>query len=370
MNSQTQTEPFIADGNGLDAEMGEVIEAMIARSATSELHSPLFERLFGPVPSTNSIRVLSLDGGGARGIISMSVVVELVKRSGRTVSELFDHVAGTSTGSILACALVAPHPGNPAVARWQAQPCFAAYIVAIQKVLSVRGVRERLHAANLFEPKFFNDALNEELHRVIGDSMLSEAILGITVPAYEITDRRAVLFSAADARSSAEHDFKLWEVARASSAAPTLFEPHEMYSRTGVRHVLIDGGVIANNPSMAAFTDIERRGESRDIAMMSIGTGAASYEFGWPEVQHWGIAQWARPMLRLLLDSSSQAVDFELRHVLGKRRYLRFQIDIPRKAEALDDASDVNVDRLLTLGQELIKRNDEMLDQACELLVR
>lgn len=347
-----------------------IFEAAVERSATASSHVPLFSRLFGPKPGADAVRVLSLDGGGVRGIISALVVLEIVNRTGRPVTELFDHVAGTSTGSILACGLTAPHPDDPSRARQTAEECFTSYLNLAKVAMAREGMREHLHAPNLFSPKFHNAGLNRTLMTAIGDSFLSEAVLELTVPAYEILTRRTLLFSRSDARLHPSHDFKMWEVARASSAAPTYFEPHEMMSRQGDRHVLIDGGVIANNPAMAAFADIERRGESRDMVIVSIGTGAASREFGWPEVQHWGTAQWARPIVSLLLDSSSQAIDFELRHVLGRTRYNRFQLTLPHEAEALEDVSDENIDRLVHLGQQLVRTNDAEIDQVCELLVR
>ena len=347
-----------------------IFERVVERSATSSSHVPLFDRLFGPRPGLDAVRVLSLDGGGVRGIISSMVFLEIVKRTGRPITELFDHVAGTSTGSILACGLTAPHPDDPSKPLHTAEECFATYLGSAKVAMGRDGIREHLHAANLFSPKFHNEGLNRSLREGIGTSLLSEAVLDLTVPAYEIVSRRAMLFSRSDARAHPSHDFRLWEVARASSAAPTFFEPHEMVSRAGGRHVLIDGGMIANNPSMAAFADIERRGESRDMVIVSIGTGAASREFGWPEVQHWGVAQWARPIVSLLLDSSSQAIDFELRHVLGRTRYHRFQLTVPHEAEALDNVTDENIDRLLHLGQQLVKTSDEEIDRVCELLVR
>jgi uncharacterized protein len=346
------------------------MSSRLERSATASFHTPLFDRLFGTVAKPDAVRVLSLDGGGVRGIISAMVVVELVKRAGRPIEQLFDHLAGTSTGSILACGWAAPDPLNPTKARWSAQDGFDAYVKSTTVAMGIAGMRGHLHAANLFSPKFYSDGLNGSLHAAIGDGFLSETVVDVTVPAYEISKRAAFLFSTRDAKADLGHDFKLWEVARASSAAPTFFEPHLISNLLDEQFVMVDGGFVANNPAMAVFADIERHGESRDMVIVSIGTGAASRHFEWPEIRDWGVAQWARPMLRLLLDSSSQAIDFELRHVLGKNRYHRFQIPIPPESEPLDDVTPENLDRLIELGSQLITINDRHLDEVCALLVR
>jgi uncharacterized protein len=342
----------------------------VQRSATASFHTPLFDRLFGGEVRQDAVRVLSLDGGGIRGIMSAMVVVELVRRAGKPIEQLFDHLAGTSTGSILACAWAAPDPADPTKARWTAQDGFEAYVKSSKSALGLAGLRGHMHAANLFSPKFHNDGLNNALSESIGDCFLSETVVDLTVPAYEIGTRAAFLFSTRDAKADLAHDFKLWEVARSSSAAPTLFEPHLIRNRLNERFVMVDGGLIANNPAMAVFADVERRGESRDMVIVSIGTGAASRDFDWPEIQDWGIAQWARPMPRLLMDASSQAIDFELRHVLGKNRYRRFQTPIPPEAESLDNASQQNIARLMELGERMIAANDAQLDEVCRLLVR
>jgi uncharacterized protein len=342
----------------------------LPRSATASFHTPLFDRLFGSAIQQDAVRVLSLDGGGIRGIISATVVVELVKRTGLPIEKLFDHIAGTSTGSILACGWAAPDPDHPTKARWSAQEGFDNYVNSANSAMAVEGLRGHAHAANLFSPKFYNHGLNEALRSGIGDCFLSETVIDITVPAYEIGTRSAFLFSTRDAKADLAHDFRLWEVARASCAAPTLYEPHLIKNRIDEQFVMVDGGFIANNPAMAVFADIERRGESRDMVIVSIGTGAANRDFDWPEIRDWGVAQWARPMLRLLLDSSSQAIDFELRHVLGKNRYRRFQTSIPPESESLDDVSVQNIDRLVELGTELIASSDAQLDEVCALLVR
>ena len=63
------------------------------------------------------MRVLAIDGGGIRGLIPALVLTELERRAGRRTFELFDLIAGTSTGGILACALCAPEPLPPTIVK-------------------------------------------------------------------------------------------------------------------------------------------------------------------------------------------------------------------------------------------------------------
>jgi uncharacterized protein len=347
------------------------IDAAIERTATAKFHVPLFERLFGSAPHADAVRVLCLDGGGIRGVISAVFLTELTQRTGKPITELFDHIAGTSTGSILAAFLTTPRLDDPTKPRYTAAEVLQGYLTVTKDIFALKGLREHVHSANLFVPKYHNDAFNGALSSMIGEAYLSESVLDVTIPAYSLSERDAHLFSSRDAKAHASHDYKLWEVARASSAAPTYFEPHLISNRTGEKSfALIDGGVVANNPGMCAFADVERHGESQDIVMVSVGTGTAKKEFAWPGVQHWGVAQWARPILSLLMDASSQAIHFELRHVLGSPRYRRFQVEIPHEAEAIDNVSETNLAMLTLLGQEMVRGNDREIDQICAILVR
>jgi uncharacterized protein len=361
------SETFFNDEPSLEPR----IDAAVERTATAKFHVPLFERLFGPTPQAEAVRVLCLDGGGIRGVISAVFLTELTQRTGKGITELFDHIAGTSTGSILTALLTTPHPADPVKPRYTASEVLEGYLTATKGIFALKGLREHVHAANLFVPKYHNDAFNDLLSTMIGEVYLSDCVLDVTIPAYSLSDRDAHLFSSRDAKAHASHDYKLWEVARASSAAPTYFEPHLITNRTGDKTFpLIDGGVVANNPGMCAFADVERHGESRDVVMVSVGTGTAKKEFEWPGVQHWGVAQWARPIFSLLMDASSQAIHFELRHVLGAPRYRRFQVAIPHEAEAIDNVTEENLALLASLGREMIRENDREIDHICELLVR
>ena len=90
----------------------------------------------------------------------------------------------------------------------------------------------------------------------------------------------------------------------------------------------------------------------------------------WELVKEWGLTQWARPILDLLFSSASEAVDYQLRHLLGPERYHRFQAPLVNCSHRLDDASPTNVAGLQEVAAKMIATQSAELDHLAHLLVR
>src|SRR4051794_26854596 len=164
------------------------------------------------------MRVLSIDGGGIRGLIPALVLAEIEQRTGRRVAELFDLVAGTSTGGILACALT--RPGADGKPRYTAAELTELYITEGPKIFHHTLLHTVESAAGVFDEKYENSGLRHALDHYLGATMLGETLVPIFVTAYDIENRRAFFF-----RTGGEWDYRLADVALATSSAPTYFEP-------------------------------------------------------------------------------------------------------------------------------------------------
>jgi uncharacterized protein len=296
------------------------------------------------------VRVLAIDGGGIRGLIPALVLAELERRSQRRTWQLFDMIAGTSTGGILACALCAP----------EALP--AAQLVALYEEegpeIFDRSLFQRIRSADgLLDEKYDSAALDRALQRFLADKRLSETRPDLIVPAYDTAAPGPYFFKSRKARESAEDDFPLSVVARATSAAPTYFEAAEVGPRS-----LVDGGVFAVNPAMSAFAEVLRFQPTADITLVSLGTGERTRKRRFDEVKDWGLAEWARPILDVVFDGISDAVDYQLRQTLDERRYWRLQTELTRASDALDDASEENLEDLRGHAEELIRERSADLD--------
>jgi uncharacterized protein len=296
------------------------------------------------------MRVLSIDGGGIRGIIPALVLAELERRSGRRTFELFDLIAGTSTGGILACALCAPDP-------LPAERLVALYEEEGPKIFD-RSIWQRIQSADgLLDEKYEAEALDRALERFLADKLLSEAVPDLIVPSYDTAVPGPYFYKSREAREQPDRDARLSRVARATSSAPTYFEP----LRAGERS-LIDGGVFAVNPAMCAYAEVLRDSRDAEVTLLSLGTGERTQGRPWEEIEDWGLAKWARPIIDVVFDGVSDAVDYQLRHALGDGRYWRLQAELTRASDDLDDATEPNLRELRAHAEELIAARSGDID--------
>jgi patatin-like phospholipase/acyl hydrolase len=310
------------------------------------------------------VRVLSIDGGGIRGIIPAIALAELEARAGKPAAELFDLIAGTSTGGIIALALARPgEDGRPA---WSAAKLVELYEQEGPEIFSRPLAHEVRTIRGLVDEKYPSDGLDAALGRYLGDSRLSESLTNVLVTAYETERRKPFFFKSAAALTDPARDFTMAAAARATAAAPTYFEPSRLEAGgTADYFSLVDGGVFATNPAMCAFAEVARHKPGAEVVMLSLGTGQLTRPLPYDDVKDWGLVEWARPILDVVFDGVSDTVDYQLDQLLGDGRYWRLQVALDGGAsDDLDDASAENLRRLKLKGEELVADSKRELDAA------
>jgi uncharacterized protein len=313
------------------------------------------------------VKVLCIDGGGIRGLIPALVLAEIERRTGRRTAEMVDLVAGTSTGGILACGLTRPGPdGRP---RFSAEELAGIYVEEGPKIFHRSLLKRVFSVGGWVDERYEDDGLNAALERYLGDDLLSQALVEVFITAYDIHDRFAFFFRSARARNDPAYDFTLADVARATAAAPTYFEPAAITDRAGDHtYPLIDGGVYAVNPSMCAYADVVRSGRRDELALMlSLGTGAHTRAYTFEQARWWGQLGWARPVLDMVFDGVADTIEFEA-GTLMEDRYVRLQTALDLASDDLDDASAANLANLRTEAERLIAASGPELDRVCAIL--
>jgi uncharacterized protein len=313
------------------------------------------------------VRVLSIDGGGIRGVIPAVVLGEIERRTGRSVPELFDLVAGTSTGGIIALGLTAP--GDGGAPRWRAADLLELYRREGGKIFS-RSLWQRIRTVDgVLGEKYPAAGLEAALARYFGDVRLRDAMTPVLVTSYELERRRPFFFRSQRAAADPSYDYPMRSAARATSAAPTYFPPPLIVNEAdGERYALVDGGVFANNPSMCAYAEILARDRSAEVLMVSLGTGQLNRPIHYEDAKDWGLLGWARSIFDVVLDGVSDTTDYELEQLLGDR-HTRLQIELVGASDDLDDASPENVANLEAKAAELIAASEAEIDRVCAALV-
>jgi uncharacterized protein len=315
--------------------------------------------------SEGTYRVLALDGGGIRGLIPARVLAAIETQMGRRISEMFDLLAATSTGGILALGLTKPDAVGKS--EFTAADMCELYVNEGARIFPHSIIHEVETLHGLDDARYPAAPTEGILDQRFGRTMLSEALTEVVIPSYDLSLPGPYFFKREYAVSEPRWDVPMALAARATSAAPTHFDPAILPAAEGREdHALIDGGTFANNPTLAGYVDALRlkRPEQR-IVVVSIGTGLPAQTPGSGPIpvsatnaRDFGLIRWARPILEVVLDGVPKTVQYQMLAIqaadpnaLG---YYRLQSDLPTASHALDDGSSTNCARLLADADALI----------------
>jgi patatin-like phospholipase/acyl hydrolase len=314
--------------------------------------------------SERPFNVLSIDGGGIRGIIPAVVLTELERRAGRRVADVFDLVAGTSTGGILAAALSVRDEDG--ALRWTAEQLIDLYISEGPEIFSQSLTDKILNPLGLLDEHYDDKALQRAIDKYIGDARLTELATDVLLTAYDTEGRAPFFFKSHVAAGAQSWNHRVSDAVRATVAAPTYFEPHLLTTATQ-RFSLVDGGVFANNPAMSAYAEADRIAPKRPVRIVSLGTGSLNRRYPYEDVKGWGVVEWIRPLIAAVFDGQSDAVTMQLDELLDDRHH-RFQIELNGASDDLDDVRPENLEALRGLGDALVEGATAELDRVVEAL--
>ena len=310
-------------------------------------------------------RILSLDGGGIRGVIEAVILAEVEKIVKVPLNRYFDLIAGTSTGSILATAIALGKKSEEIIQLYRQR---GKLIFPYTSLFSL----QRLNLIMRYgpsAPKYSDKGLIEALQAEFGNTKLGDIKSPkLLITAYDTLDRQFIVFKN-------WQDYKpwinspLWEICVCSSSAPTFFPAH-LLTTEDKTYSLIDGGIGANNPSACAIAEALRlENPIKDISVLSIGTGDGNQVIPYAKVRGWGIIQWIWQgrLIEVIMDASADVNDYISKEVMSPpemkkeaaSRYFRLQPKITK--DAIDDASDENIDRLIMLAKDYVQQNKDLL---------
>ena len=278
-----------------------------------------------PSPWEGRCQVLSLDGGGLRGIFSAAAIAALEEDLGSPALDHFDVVTGTSTGGLIALALANGIPARSIV---------EFYVKEGPQIFRHPRLRTLRH---LLRSKYDGRALESAMRRQLGDRVLADSTVRLVIPAFDLTRRLIYIFKTPHhPRLRRDGNVPMWEVALSTAAAPTYLPAHTLERD---RSVLADGGVWANNPCLLGVAEaVSVLGAPlTGVRVLSIGTTDAVKCLP-ARVRHGGIVQWARgnSLIEALLSGQSTGAVAITSHLLGRPNVLRLDPIVPAGLLHLD----------------------------------
>ncbi len=311
------------------------------------------------------LKVLSWDGGGIRGLFSLHVAQAVDKKMGGS-ADLVEQAAwltGTSTGGIIALALASGSTLQDAIDLYQnngRQIFKKDYWSLWRKIRS------------LWEETYTDTGLVQQLHTTLGvDTKFQDLHKSVVITSYDLLggDVRKPTPYIFNSLDPSLQTVDIWKAARATSAAPTYFDPYSGFEG----HVLIDGGVIANHPGGVAISEIlslytleERDDILKQIDMVSFGTGIFYKPMTPAEAKDMGKLDWAGPISGVMMAGASELVNEGLQIKLGNR-YVRLNATLDHPIP-LDGVSFEELQALETLALTYVEANPEVIDRAAKLM--
>lgn len=341
----------------------------------------------------NKIRILSLDGGGIRGIITCVILkyieeqLQKLDHPNAKIGNYFDLVAGSSTGGLLASIILFPDKAGKA--RFSVEEALDLYAKKGDDIFNVNFWRHMVNPFGLFNEKISEKSLEKQLLDIFGHLELKDLIKPCLITSYDIRERKAKLFASHEAHAPLEN-FLVKDVCRATSAAPTYFEPARIKSCYNQEFTLIDGGVYANNPALCAYAEARKIAFSKvldneekpdypsvnDMIIISVGTGTVLKPYYFKDFENAGKIKWISPLIDMLLSSNAETVDYNLQKMfesLGPRNRLNYHRLMPSLKNAspeMDDTSKKNIYELIQTGLHFVENNQEELNKIAKKLIK
>jgi uncharacterized protein len=335
-----------------------------------------------------TFNILTIDGGGLRGIVPTRILQKVEELTGKPILDTFDMVAGTSTGGLIASCLTLRNETKHNRPKYNLQDIAEIYIQKGKVIFPIRsGIWKFLYGfTDLFLPAYSAIGIEKVLKQFVSDQRIKDSLRPILVSTYDLNGNRPVFFKSSEADGDETANARIHDVCRATSAAPT-YLPAYTFNYKGKQLTGIDGGVYVNNPTMAAIAEISKYGHGgfykkkdgspvdiEDIRVLSLGTGSYSGAITRKEAVRWGELQWVTRITDIMMRGVSQTTDYDSSEMLPDGNYLRLDIDI--KDEEYSDMADarritreyleIEVKKQITENKEKVKELRQFLSNISE----
>lgn len=317
------------------------------------------------------MKVLSIDGGGVRGIIPARILKEIETRTNKPISKLFNIVSGTSTGGLLTLAITKPNTqGNP---EFSAENLVDLYMERSKEIFAKPSIIRKIKTGfGLWGSKYDRAAYDKILLQIFKDTLLSQSLCPIFIPIYSLGNSKPFIASSYFATRNKENDFYLRDIAGAASAAPTYFDPKKFRSPNSTTiYQGVDGGIYANNPELIGVTGVyllHPSFEIGNIILLSLGTGDTiknnqnsgnDGDIGWLK---------NKDIIGSMMDAESAIAETAVTAMLKNSNHFRFQLHLPSELADMDNSSDNNLNALLEAAEDFIQQNTLSIDNLCKKL--
>ncbi|KAK2406267.1 patatin protein [Trifolium repens] len=334
-----------------------------------------------PPPSSygNTITILSIDGGGIKGIVP-SVVLQHLENALKIVSNdkkaalanYFDVIAGTSTGGLIATMLAAPSLNNPSIPAFSAKQILQFYLNFGPSIFNQTTTSGWDHTTP--GPQFDGKFLHAKMREILGKTRLSDTLTNLVIPTFDIKKLHPIIFSSLKLDEVPSLDVKLSDISIGTSALPIVLPPYYFKDGDNEFH-LIDGGIAAGNPALVAVSEVIQQlnekipqfipvnpNEPIKVVLLSLGCGKSETQgFDARIAKFFSFNDWIPLIVTDLATAAADINEYHLASVFpdlpsSENYYLRVEEYNLDPSIGAFNATKRNMDKLVKAGQDLLEQ--------------
>jgi len=325
-------------------------------------------------------RILSIDGGGIKGIVPAVVLLHLEKllqdlsnNPSSRIHDYFDLFSGASTGAIIIAGLLSPDNHNRP--KYSSEEILDLYLNNGQIIFNSSLFQEIKSVSGIVNVKYDPEGLESVFEKYFGKSELKDLLKPSLIPVYDLSRGKNYFFRQQKALTSPRHNYYVKDLLRGATSALTFFPPSQISTVNDQEHrCFIDGGVFANNPALSAYAEFRYHNSklhAKDTMMLSLGTGRKTTNLDCKVTANWGAAEWLYQGSYLTSNAVSSASDYQLNAVYGNQsNYLRLDSTFDDNQNSSMDNTDKDyLDYLISLGESIVRDKRSEINAFVEELI-
>jgi hypothetical protein len=333
--------------------------------------------LLGRISSSpKTVRILSLDGGGVRGVAEARFLQHLEKKLGRSTSDTFHLIGGTSAGGVLATFLTVPEAPGSTKAKYSAKNL----VDILMKRSADMFVPLYISLGGLFGPKY----KTERFRSVASEYLLDEETNNTTIPTMVIAYDMQIQDFKAITSWDEEEIFKKVDAVNSTAAAASYFQPCRIspVNDPEKSYILTDGGVGANNPTLFLLTKaMELYPDADHFEVLSVGSGYANRPLFYEDMKDAGLIQWIPHLTRIFINGqttkdhkfltrmfSSESDLQDIKQPLFRGKYSRWSPLLSRENTKLDNTDNINLMTIVSATDHYVELRQREFEELVDRL--
>ena len=326
-------------------------------------------------------RILSIDGGGIKGIVPAVVLLhlekllkQLSKNQNSRIHDYFDLFSGASTGAIIIAGLLSPDKNNRP--KYSPEEILDLYLENGHIIFNSSFFQEIKSVSGIVNVKYDPEGLESVFEKYFGKSELKSLLKPSLIPVYDLSRGKNYFFRQQKALTSPRHNFYVKDLLRGATSALSYFPPAQISTVNDREHrCFIDGGVFANNPALSAYAEFRYHNSNlhaKDTMMLSLGTGRKTTNLDCEVTANWGAAEWLYQGSYLTSNAVASASDYQLNAVYdNKPNYLRLDASFDdEQSSSMDNTDKEYLDYLISLGESIVKDKQSEINSFAEELIK